>query len=126
MPNRCVAAGCSNSAQDGISVFTFPKDPELKKKWTTQVKRTRDCWKGPSTYSVLCSAHFTEDCFEPDIKLYQSFGLKKTRQLKPGAVPSIFKRQLETSVSATDQPSTKKKRTAYEKREDTGYVVKLS
>ena len=62
MPKRCVAAGCNNTVDNGVSVYTFPKDEVLK--WTDQVKRTRDCWAGPTVNSVLCSEHFTEDSFE--------------------------------------------------------------
>ena len=91
MPKRCVAAGCNNSVEkEGISVYTFPKDEALKKKWTNQVQRTRT---GPTINSVLCSEHFTEECFEESNIIHQSFGLKKNRRLKKGAVSSIFKRK---------------------------------
>ena len=38
----CVAAGCSNTHKDGVHLFLFPKEARLKKKWTDQVRRTRD------------------------------------------------------------------------------------
>ena len=41
--------------------------------------------------SVLCSDHFTPECFEIDSLLAPSMGLEKRRKLKPDAVPSIFK-----------------------------------
>ena len=56
MPTRCVAAKCSNTHQDGVSLFLFPSDDALRKEWVRQIKRTRDYWKGPSKSSVLCSA----------------------------------------------------------------------
>ena len=37
MPKRCVAFGCSNTNKDGVSLFSFPKDPVLSKKCTEQV-----------------------------------------------------------------------------------------
>ena len=49
---RFVAAGCSNTHKDGVHLFHFPKDARLKKKWTDQVRRTRDKWQ-PAEHSVL-------------------------------------------------------------------------
>ena len=80
----------------------------------TQVQRTRAQWKGPQPTSVLCSAHFTSDDFEPSSSLSKSFGLESKLKLKSGAVPSIFKRKLEGSSM---QPVCKKGRNAYKKRE---------
>ena len=80
MPKRCVASGCGNINNDGVmSLFSFPKDPVLIKKWTEQVKRTRDKWLGPTKYSFLCSCHFTEDSFQPDVVVAASPGLSKQR-----------------------------------------------
>ena len=121
MPAQCVAAGCNKSSSSEITLFRFPKDQELRKKWIAQVQRTRAQWKGPLATSVLCSAHFTEEDFEPGSLLYKSFGMKKSKKLKPGAVPSIFKRTLQTSSASpftdSEPPQSKKRRTAYEKRE---------
>ena len=61
MPNRCVAAGCCSIPSDEVTLYKFPKDPVLRKKWIEQVKRTRDRWSGPSENSSLCSNHFTDD-----------------------------------------------------------------
>ena len=91
MVNSCVAFGCSNNYKTGVSVFKFPKDAELRKKWIQQVKRTRAKWNGPSPHSVLCGEHFTEDSFEP---LPNKLGIKKRAVLKKDAVPTIFKRPM--------------------------------
>ena len=112
MPNHCVAYGCSNtSSNKGISIFHFPKDGSLRKKWTEQVKRTRTEWKGPTVNSVLCSDHFSQDCFEVKNKMHESFGFETTAKLKKDAVPTTFKRKL----TEVEEPAAKK--TAYEKRE---------
>lgn len=71
MVKRCVAAGCSN---DGVSLFLFPKDPQLRKKWADQVKRTRDKWDGPTDNSILCS------CFKGVMKLAISLGVKSQKK----------------------------------------------
>lgn len=116
MPKRCVAAGCGNTNRDGISLFCFPKDPERRKKWVAQVKRTRDQWEGPSDYSVLCSCHFEEHCFEIQAKLMEGLGLgKKNPRLKADAIPTLFKRVADPLAGG--QPQQKKQRRAYEKRQ---------
>ncbi len=85
----CVAAGCNNSNQDGVSLHKFPSNSALMKKWVDQVKRHRDKWE-PTAYSVLCSQHFEPSCFMADSILSQSLGFGKKRAcLKPDAVPTL-------------------------------------
>ena len=85
------AAGCSNGSTHHISLFKFPRDPALRKEWIKQVQRTRASWN-PTDNSSLCSEHFTADCFEADATLASTFGIRKRRRLKPGAIPTIFER----------------------------------
>ena len=33
MVNRCVAAGCSNTPSDRVSLFKFPRDGALRRQW---------------------------------------------------------------------------------------------
>ena len=91
MPTRCVAAACSNTHRDHVSLFRFPRDPNIGEKWTKQVQCIRAKWK-PTGNSLLCSKHFEENCFEPgsDIAAQFCFGIKLTRKLKPDAIPSGF------------------------------------
>lgn len=138
MVKRCVAAGCSNTYSDNVSLFKFPKDPILRQKWVKNVQRTRAQWSGPSEHSVLCSQHFDNSCFEPDSELASQMGIQKRRRLKDGAVPTLFERPVapvpksllseavpsslyrkraSSSSSLADVGSSKKKRAAYEKRE---------
>ena len=58
-----------------------------------QVQRTRANWK-PTSASVLCSEHFSVDCFDdiPSLKASLGFAVQRKRVLKSTAVPSIFKR----------------------------------
>ena len=104
MVNYYVAFGCTSSSKDGIGVFRLPKDMKLRSKWIQQVKRTRANWSGPSYHSVLCSLHFTDDCFEASPSCY---GIKKKAVLKKDAFPTIFKRP----TTGTNSISTKKSRT---------------
>ena len=108
MVKRCVAAGCSNTYSDGVSLFLFPKDQVRRTQWTKQVQRTRAEWKGPSEHSVLCSNHFTNDCFEPDTAIASSLGIEKPRRrLKVDAVPTIFIRRAASRLGddGSEQPS---------------------
>ena len=73
MPKHCVAYNCSNTHRDGVSLFRFPNDPLLRLQWTQQVQRTRKDFKGPMEFSVVCSKHFTRDCFEVDPVLAEKF-----------------------------------------------------
>ena len=91
MVKRCVAAGCSNTNADGVSLYNFPKDEALRSQWIKQVQRFRAEWTATS-YSVLCSKHFNDHCFGPDSKIAATFGMQKAKRLKSGAVPTIFDR----------------------------------
>ena len=77
MVKSCVAAGCSITSSDGLSLFKFPSDPVLRPRWTKHVQRTRACWNGPSSFVHI--NHFSEDCFESDSVIAASMGLTKRR-----------------------------------------------
>uniref|UniRef100_A0A3B5LP33 THAP-type domain-containing protein n=1 Tax=Xiphophorus couchianus TaxID=32473 RepID=A0A3B5LP33_9TELE len=91
MPSRCIAAFCSNTREDGVSLFRFPKEPELLSKWVREVRRTRELWK-PSPTSVLCSEHFELHCFDfvPVLKESLGYSVQHKRVLLPTAVPTVF------------------------------------
>ena len=123
MVKTCVAAGCSNTYKEGVSLFHFPKDSVMRKKWADQVKKIRDKWE-PTDHSVLCSKHFEESCFETDTLLMGSLGLgKKKIYLKADAVPTLFSKPISalkrtTPSEASPVPEQKRRKSAaYEKRE---------
>ena len=103
--------GVPNTPSDRVSLFKFPSDGVLRRKWEKQVQRTRAQWKA-TEHSYLCSDHFTEDCFEVDSVLASQFGIKKRRRLKPGAVPTVSHRpstaQESAASEAEDGPSQKR------------------
>ena len=104
MPARCVAMWCSNSQQDGVSLHSFPlTQPSVLAQWTRFVQVKRNHWKGPSTSSKLCSAHFSADCF--DLIYKGEMGLGRRKVLVKGAVPTIH-----TEKPPELQQQTKKKR----------------
>ena len=54
MSNRCVASGCGNMPSDSVSLFRFPKAPNLCGVLTRQVERTRvDCFDKKAIYALL-------------------------------------------------------------------------
>ncbi|KAI3365530.1 hypothetical protein L3Q82_010615, partial [Scortum barcoo] len=71
-------------AEDGVTLFKFPKDPDEFRKWEKQVQRTRTQWVATPN-SHLCSEHFGREYFEPR----PPTGALK---LKPGAAPTVFVR----------------------------------
>ena len=91
MPKRCVAGGCNRSTEGGFSLHTFPKDPTRKVKWSSNVRRWRSDWNGPTDHSVVCSLHFTRDCFESSVVLSEQMGMPpEKRILKSTAIPTLF------------------------------------
>ena len=84
---------------------------EKSKAWTKAVKRTRMDWKDPTKCSVLCSEHFSHDCFEQGPLLRAQMGIPTKRRLvlKNDAVPTIFHKP-----GAKPQPAA---RSAFSKRE---------
>ena len=118
MVKTCVAAGCSNTNKDGVSLHKFHQDRTLRKK----VDRSSE--EAPrqvgTNYSVLCSQHFEKSCFMPSPALMLSLGVgKKKPSLKPDAVPTIFSKPLSHGSKRScdfDSPAPKR-RSAYEKRE---------
>ena len=110
MPKRCVAANCSNTIADGVSLFRFLRDAARRRQWVLQVKRTRARWDFPAVYNagcVLCSDHFEADCFDPSssVKLSVGYDLQHKRVLLDTAVPTIFARTV-TLKEAAQHKST--------------------
>ena len=51
----------------------------------------------PSDHSVICSSHFSLDCYEKNYM--DEMGLKKQRNLLPGAMPTIQPEAKQTVAS---------------------------
>ena len=102
MVRRCSVGGCGNTARNGVSLHGFPpiltSTSTLRKLWISRVKTTRRDWKAPARTSLVCSAHFREDDFDPSERLKVSMGLtppvRFLRRLLPAAVPSLFMRHV--------------------------------
>ena len=55
------------------------------------MKDTGSNFLKPTTFSGLCSVHFTPDSFKEQTVITLSLGLKMKCMLKSDAIPSIFK-----------------------------------
>lgn len=57
MPDKCCVVGCRTNYAGGPkkSVFYFPNEEDLRKRWIRFVNRSN--WT-PSKHSVICVAHF--------------------------------------------------------------------
>ncbi|KAJ8048467.1 THAP domain-containing protein 10 [Holothuria leucospilota] len=109
MPRRCVVGGCSNipDGRGRISVHRFPKAKRMRKIWINFVNNTRSDFACTDN-SVICSNHFTEECFDPSFAVKLQFGLdSRGRTLLDGEYPSIkCKAEPEDKVSLkTNAPS---------------------
>lgn len=63
MPRMCCVSGCNsnyrkylNDGGEYINVFTFPKDPELRRKWIAAIHREESF--APTNETVVCANHF--------------------------------------------------------------------
>ncbi len=89
---------CSNSSRvPGISMHRFPKNLEVRKKWTKFVRRHRVNFD-PESYKAgpfLCSAHFENTCYTKGLSanLEDFDNTNSKRFLSREAVPSIYKSQ---------------------------------
>jgi len=98
MVNKCAAFGCksgykSHETDSSVTFHRFPNDPELREKWRRANPRKDFV---PTEHSRLCSLHFHPSDFV-DVRTDKNVArLKKKpekplrRQLKEGAVPSVF------------------------------------
>ena len=80
---RCAAYNCTGV---GKSLFRFPTDRDLLKRWLANLKREDF---RPNDHSRLCQDHFESPCFERNPDLMEITGVKFKLSLKPDAVPTF-------------------------------------
>ena len=99
MPSRCVVQDCNNGSnpRQGISLHNSPPSGSVLSSWKRFVSAHRKNFN-PTSRFVVCSEHFTEDCFA---RSYHVGGSMK--RLVPGAVPSVWKKNLKTIGSSRDR-----------------------
>lgn len=101
MPSsRCVVQGCSNlsNPKAGISLHNSPVNPSLRAQWKRFVSAHRANFNLAGRF-VICSEHFTEDCFARMIHVGGAM-----KRLQPSSVPTIWrKKDKEPSTSSRDR-----------------------
>ncbi|XP_039522036.1 uncharacterized protein LOC120475416 isoform X2 [Pimephales promelas] len=60
---KCILPGCDRIENRSVSLFKFPKNDQIKKKWIHFVERHLDGELKITTNTRLCSDHFTPDSF---------------------------------------------------------------
>ncbi|XP_053403685.1 uncharacterized protein LOC123546133 isoform X1 [Mercenaria mercenaria] len=135
---HCVAFGCNNKSDDGTKgFFLFPKDENLRQKWTNNLNSLRSVDGKlvpfvPSKTSRVCLRHFTDDSFVHSPSVMKSVGLTLKLQLVKGAVPTVFPetvsyKENRKPVSNCLGPAKRKRTTygAFEKRNRKACVDEL-
>ena len=77
---HCCVPGCINhsSKTSNISYHRIPNDKALRKAWLARIRRDN---LPPLQNCYVCSEHFTDDCFESDLKAQLMPELKVKRRL---------------------------------------------
>ncbi|XP_054635170.1 uncharacterized protein si:dkeyp-75b4.8 [Dunckerocampus dactyliophorus] len=73
-PNPFPVLSLPASPTSQVIVHQPTVEDGFRQQWTKQMQRTRDRWT-PTSTSLLCSDHFTDDCFEGSPS-QEAFGLK--------------------------------------------------
>ncbi|VDH94780.1 Hypothetical predicted protein [Mytilus galloprovincialis] len=111
MGKGCAVAGCSNSIKTGHSVHLFPKDEQQRLLWIRFVKLTSVDFSQPNPNSAICSAHFSDDCYEVDrIKFKELFGMSTNKRLLPNSVPSIYPKRPPEVINMINEAKNMRKK----------------
>ncbi|XP_052808378.1 uncharacterized protein LOC128237142 isoform X2 [Mya arenaria] len=92
----CCVGGCTNKKNDSVSLHTFPKLDNMRKKWIKSIQTTRSGeWKGPSkersaNAQLVCSQHFEFECFTITTRTKWRLGLPCKACLLDDALPTLF------------------------------------
>ena len=71
-------------------MHAFPRDEDLRKKYTMAVKQHRRSWEGPTANLLLYSKHFEQECFAVEGSCYwDAVGIPAKKRLKPDAIPTM-------------------------------------
>ncbi|EDV93761.1 zinc finger protein 558 [Drosophila grimshawi] len=107
---KCAVHNCTNKFKskqkhsEQLSFFSFPKNPDILKKWVAFCRKSsRDKLKATAK-SVICNEHFKEDDIQGALQF--QMGLCSKRTLRPGAVPCINN----NDISALERERSEKKK----------------
>ena len=123
MPDRCIVYGCSKQAslENNISLHRIPYFNDAssvaksrRKNWVTFVQRRRGKWT-PTSNSVVCSEHFTPDCFEVSSNTTSTYMGRRLKRDQIGiiAIPSIYPNADTSQRSQRSQRSERRRVSIY-------------
>lgn len=71
----CVAAGCTPTHRDNVSLHEFPREnrAEIRRLWIDIVKTKRKDFTNTSKYSVLCEKHFTQEYYHMEYSIKKAW-----------------------------------------------------
>lgn len=78
---QCSVKNCFNRHSKDLSLFGYPQDITLRKKWIEKCGLEKDITERVLSGVRVCSAHFEDDCFKNS---------ELRNRLKPGSVSSLF------------------------------------
>ncbi|XP_045110305.1 uncharacterized protein LOC123504081 isoform X3 [Portunus trituberculatus] len=116
MPSTCCVPYCKGNYKTGprVSVYRFPQQPELRRKWLQAIKRKPFT---PTRHSRVCELHFIPADYEHETSHFdERSGRRLTAKLnvprlKKDAVPTQIPScptYLSSSVQARESPDTRK------------------
>ncbi|EDW68385.1 uncharacterized protein [Drosophila virilis] len=118
---KCAVQNCANKFKSRqkhsqqLSFFSFPKNPEILKKWVSFCRKyNKEKLKAPLK-SVICNEHFKEEDIQGALQF--QMGLCSKRTLRPGAVPCINKND-ESAVERERSEKRKNKKLVAELLEE--------
>lgn len=118
MVRTCVAAGCSNTNRDGVSLFQFPKDKILRKRWADQVKGTETNGTQQITQYCVALQAFWRVVICSWYIAHWDFGSRKEKSSLKVRCCANHTQQAKKKTSKKKNPPTKRRKSeAYEKRE---------
>ena len=89
----CVAAGCTSTHKDNLSLHVFPKEnvrPNIRRQWIKFVQVKRKDFIKPTANSVLCEKHFPPGSYPVEYELKKAMNLPvRKKRLLPDPVPTI-------------------------------------
>ena len=87
--SRCVVQDCNNGS-NRISLHNSPPSGSVLSSWKRFVASDRKNFN-PTGRFVVCSEHFTDDCFARSFHVGGSM-----KRLVQGAIPSVWKKKIKT------------------------------
>ncbi|XP_040072219.1 zinc finger protein 417-like isoform X5 [Ixodes scapularis] len=99
---KCCVLTCGACQSDGVSLFSFPKNPRLRSKWVRMVNRDHS---SISSSTVVCSRHFPEHLVGTKAKPRLTRGSFPTLQLQEASTASTGGKRLRSRAVSHNAPA---------------------